>query len=94
MSSFLFVRFFVFFAISWAAPATYGDSQARGRIGTVASSQHHSHSKAGSELCLQPTPQLTANPDPQPTEQGQGLNPQPHGSKSDSLTTEPQRELL
>ena len=35
-----------------------------------------------------------AMPDPQPTEQGQGLNPQPHGSQSDSLTTEPRRELL
>ena len=31
---------------------------------------------------LQPTPQLTAmaTPDSQPTEQGQGSNPQPHGS--------------
>ena len=26
------------------------------------------------------TPQLTATPDPQSTEQGQGSNPQPHGS--------------
>ena len=26
------------------------------------------------------TPQLTATPDLQPTEQGQGSNPQPHGS--------------
>ena len=33
-------------------------------------------------------------PDPQPTEQGQGSNPQPHGSQSDSPTTAPQRELL
>ena len=32
-------------------------------------------------------------PDPQPTEWGQGSNPQPHGSESDSLTTEPWREL-
>ena len=28
----------------------------------------------------QPTPRLTATLDPQPTEQGQGANPQPHGS--------------
>ena len=41
---------------------------------------HQNHSNAGSEPCLQPTPQLTATPDRQPTEQGQGLNPQPHGS--------------
>ena len=34
----------------------------------------------GPSLILQDTPQLTATPDLQPTEQGQGLNPQPHGS--------------
>ena len=28
---------------------------------------------------LQPMPQLTAMPDPQPAKQGQGSNPQPHG---------------
>ena len=33
-----------------------------------------------SEPCLQPTPQLTATPDPQPIEQSQGLNPHSHGS--------------
>ena len=32
---------------------------------------------------LQPTPQLPATPDPQPTEQGQGSNLQPHGDQSD-----------
>ena len=42
---------------------------------------------------LQPTPQLTATPDPQPTERGQGANPQPHGSWLDSLTTAPRQEL-
>ena len=40
-----------------------------------------------------PTPQLMATLDPWPTEQGQGSNPQPHGSQSDSLTTVPQWEL-
>ena len=34
-----------------------------------------------------------AKPDPQPTEQGQGLNPRPHGCQLGSLTTEPWREL-
>ena len=34
----------------------------------------------GAELRLQPTPQLTAALDPQPTEQGQGLNSHIHGS--------------
>ena len=66
-------------AISWAAPAAYGGSQARGPIGAVATGLHQSHSNAGSELCLQPTPQLTAIPDPRPTEGRQGMNPHPHG---------------
>ena len=72
--------FFCLFAISRAAPAAYGGSQARGRIGAVAAGLRHSHSNAVSELRLQPTPQLTATPDRLPTEQGQGPNPQPHGS--------------
>ena len=58
----------------------YGGSQARGRIGAVATGLRQSHSNVGSEPRLQPTPQLTATPDRQPTEQGQGPNPQPHGS--------------
>ena len=60
------------FVFSMAAPETYGGSQARGPIGAVAAGLHQSHSNAGPK----PTPQLTATP----TEQGQGLNPQPHGS--------------
>ena len=60
----LFVSFFVVVvAISWAAPTAYGGSQARGRIGAVASGLCQSHSNAGSEPRLQPTPQLTATPD-------------------------------
>ena len=47
-----------------AAPAAYGGTQARGRIGAVAASSHHSHSHAGSEPRVQPTPQLTATLDP------------------------------
>ena len=56
--------FFCLFAVSWATPAAHGGSQARGSIGTVAASLHHSHRNAGSEPHLQPTPQLTATPDP------------------------------
>ena len=52
------------FCLFRAAPATYGGSQARGQIGAVAASLHHSLSNWGSEPCLQPTPQLTAMPDP------------------------------
>ena len=51
-----------------AAPEAYGDSQARGLIRAVATGLHHSHSNAVSEPRLRPTPQLTATPDPQPTE--------------------------
>ena len=58
----------------------HGGSQDRGPIGAVATSLHQSHSNAGSELCLQTTLQLKATPDPQPIEQGQGSNPQPHSS--------------
>ena len=52
---------FCLFAFSRAAPEAYGDSQARGLIGAVATGLHQSHSNAGSE---QPTPQPTATPDP------------------------------
>ena len=76
----LLLSLFVFLPFPWAAPAAYGGSEARGRIGAVAAGLRQSHSNAGSELHLPPTPQLTATLDPQPTEQGQGSNPQPHGS--------------
>ena len=39
---------------------THGGSQARDQIGAAAASLRHSHSNAGSEPCLQPTPQLLA----------------------------------
>ena len=39
-----------------AALAAYGGSQARGRIGATAAGLNHSHSNAGSEPHLQPTP--------------------------------------
>ena len=60
----IFFYFLSFFAISWAASAAYGDSQDRGQIGAVATGLCQSHSNAGSEPRLQPTPQLTATPDP------------------------------
>jgi len=65
--SFFFFVFCLFVvvvvAISWAAPSAYGGSQARGQIGAVATGLRQSHSNAGSEPSLQPTPQLTATPD-------------------------------
>ena len=58
-----FVVVVVVVAISWATPTAYGGSQARGRIGAAATSLRQSHSNAGSEPHLQPTPELTATPD-------------------------------
>ena len=55
---------FLSFVFSRAAPAAYGGSQARGLIGAVAAGLHHSHSNAGSQPSLRPTPQLMAMPDP------------------------------
>ena len=71
---------FYLFLLFRAAFIAYGGSQAWGRIGAAASGLHHSYSHVGSELRLCPTPQLTATPDPQPTERGQESNPKPHGS--------------
>ena len=76
---------FCFFCLFRAAPAAYGDSQDRGQIRAVAACLRQSHSNVGSKPRLQSTPQLTATPDPVPTERGQGSNPQPHGSQSDLL---------
>ena len=81
-----FVCLFVFcFGLFRAAPAVYGGSQARDQIGAVAAGLHHSHISTSSKLRLPPTPQLTATLDPQPTGQGQELNPRPHGCSSDSF---------
>ena len=77
---FYFILFFCLFAFSRATPEAYGGSQARGPIRAAAAGLCQSHSKVGSEPRLRPTPQLTAAPDPQPTEQGQRSNLQPHGS--------------
>jgi len=57
-----FFFFFFFFGIFRSTPTAYGGSQARGQI------LHHSHSNGGFMPRLQPTPQLTATPDPYPTE--------------------------
>ena len=77
---FVVVVVVVFLPFLGPLPAAYGGSQARGRIGAVAASLRQSHSNAGSEPRLRPTPQLTATLDRRPTEQGQGPNPQLNGS--------------
>ena len=60
---FFFLSIF-FFCLFRAAPIVYGDSQARGHIGAVAAGLHHRRSNARSKPGLQPTPQLTAMPNP------------------------------
>ena len=62
----LFVQFCVFFSVFCLfifflfRAAAYGGSQARGPIAATTAGLHHSHSKARSEPCLRPTPQLMA----------------------------------
>ena len=61
---YLYIYLFCLFCYFYAAPAAYGGSQARGRMGAVAAGLHQSHSNVGSEPHLQPKPQLMAMPDP------------------------------
>ena len=56
--------FFFFFWLFRAAPTAYGDSQERGPMRAAAAGLHHRQSNTRSKLRLQPTPQLTAMPDP------------------------------
>ena len=53
-----------FFVLFRTTPMAYGSPQARGRMGAVTASLHHSHSNARFKLSVQPTPQLMATPDP------------------------------
>ena len=70
--------FFFFFLGS--ASAAHGGSQSRGRIWAVAAGLCQSYSNTRSKPWIQPTPQFTTTPDPEPTEWGRGSNPHPHGS--------------
>ena len=54
----------VFIFLFRTSPVAYGGSEARGQIGAVAAGLRHSHSNAGSEPRLRPTPQLMATLDP------------------------------
>ena len=76
---YFFFHSYLFILVFRAAPA-YGDFHAKGPIRATAASLHHSHSNAGSQPQLRPTPQLTVALDPQSTKRGQGSDPQPHGS--------------
>ena len=59
-----FFSFFVFLPFLGPLPAAYRGSRARGLIRAVTTGLCQSHSNAGSEPRLRPTPQLTATPDP------------------------------
>ena len=61
---FFFFFFFLVFCLFRPTPAAYGGSQARGLIRAAVANLRHSHNNTGSKLRLQPTPQLTAMPDP------------------------------
>ena len=60
----LYFFFFYLLSVFRAIPATYGGSQARGPIGATVACLCQSHSNAGSQPRLQPTPQLMATLDP------------------------------
>ena len=75
--------FFYFYFFFRAAPATYGGSQARGRIRAVAASLHHSHSNTRSEPCL--LTGTTAHSNTGSLTHLTHLNPRPHGSQLDSF---------
>ena len=64
VSSVVVVIIIIIILLSRAEPAAYGSSQARDPMGATAAGLCHSHSNAGSELHVRPTPQLTATPDP------------------------------
>ena len=69
----------LFILLFWATPMAHGSSQASGQTGAAAGICH-SHSNIRCQLHLQPMLQFMATPDPEPTEQGQGMDPHPHGS--------------
>ena len=56
------LTFLIFWGVEWLEP--HGGSQPRGLTGATAAGRRHSHSNAGSKPRLQPTPPLTAMPDP------------------------------
>ena len=64
VKGFLCANFFLTFCPFRATPAAYGGSQARGLIGAEATGLCQSDSNWGSELHLQPIPQLTATLNP------------------------------
>ena len=60
----IIIYIYFFFLLFKPAPEAYGSSRARGQIGVTATSLGHSHSNAGGEPHLRPTPQLMTMLDP------------------------------
>ena len=79
----LFCFCFCFCFVSRAAPTAYESSQAQSQIGVAPAGLHHSHmgSEASSATCTT----AHGNTRSLSTEQGQGLNPCPHGCWLSSL---------
>ena len=73
------VTIFIYLFYFMASPVVYGSSWARGWIATAAAGLCSNHGNCGSELHLWPTLQLSATPNPLPTEWGQESNPHLHG---------------
>ena len=74
-----------FFFLFRTAPAIYGNSQAKGRIGAAAEA-YTTGMATPDPRHLWPMLQLLAKPDAYPTEGGQGSNPHPHGHNVGFLT--------
>ena len=89
-----FIFYFIFFLLFEAAPVAYGGSQASGLIGATAVSLCHNHSNTRSELCLPPTPQLTAKPDPLTHWARPGIEPATSWFLVGFISAAPQRHLL
>ena len=84
----------LFCSLFRATPVAYGSYQARGRIGAAAASLQHSHSNAGSELCLQPTPQAHSNARSLTQWARPGIKPASSCLLVGFISAEPQQELL
>ena len=87
------ILFFFFFDLFRAVPTAYGSSQGRGPIGATADSPCRSHSNARSKPRVWHTPQPKATLDPQPTEQGQGIEPATSRFLVGFISAAPWREL-
>ena len=84
---------FCLLRLSRVPPTAYGSSQARGQIGAIAASLHHSHSNTRSKLHLQPMLQLIPMPDPWMHWASPGIKPVSSWILVRFITTEPLSEF-